>query len=126
MAFTSACLQRFRRALVLALAVTALVLLIGPAVAATDDHDFASAVPGASGKTWIDLLSQVFPDIAATPEGNAVASDIIDLRSIGTGDDSWVKCADKIELRDPDAQRVRLANRDFLVVTYGSKTNASA
>lgn len=107
---------RMLRKLALGLAVP-LALLATAQAAADANRDFAGEVPGLAGKTWIDLLSQVFPDIAATPDGDAVASDIIDLRSIGTGDDSWAKCADKIELRDHDAQRVHLAGRDFLVVT---------
>jgi hypothetical protein len=101
----------------LALALGVLFAPLAAAQAAGDEAGFAGEVPGLAGKTWIDLLSQIFPDIAATPDGNAVASDIIDLRSIGTGDESWIKCADKIELRDHDAQRVHLAGRDFLVVT---------
>lgn len=104
-----------------ALALAVLLAPLAPAHAAPTaraDSDFAAEVPGLAGKSWIDLLSQVFTDIAAS-DGGATASDIIDLRSIGTGDESWTKCADKIELRDHDAQRVHLAGRDFLVVTVG-------
>jgi hypothetical protein len=88
-----------------------------PAVAAVDDHDFAGAVPGLAGKTWVDVLSQLFPDITVTERGYATASEVIDLRSIGPGDESWVKCGDKIEFFDRDARPVRLAGRDYLIVT---------
>ena len=107
---------------VVALALAVLLAPLAAAKAATTtraDSDFASEVPGLAGKSWIDLLSQIFPDIAETPDGNTVASDMIDLRSIGTGDDSWAKCDDKTEFRDHDGQRVHVAGRDFLVVTVG-------
>jgi hypothetical protein len=97
-----------------------LLLLVGfaaEAVAAPHDQDFAGAVPGAGGKTWIDLLSQVFPDIAATDDGNAEATQLIDLRSIGAGDDSWVQCGDKIRFQDRDARAIHLDGRDYLIVT---------
>ena len=109
---------RVLRGLALALAVLLAPLAAAQATAG-DDRDFTAEVPGLASKTWIDLLSQIFPDIAETPDGNTVASDIIDLRSIGTGDDSWAKCGDKTEFRDHDAQRAHLAGRDFLVVTVG-------
>jgi hypothetical protein len=108
------------RALVLAtaLVVAAVALLAAlPAGAALRSHDFTSLVADTSGKTWIDLLSQVFPDIAPAERGYATAGKVIDLRSIGAGDDSWVRCGDKINFLDRDAQPVRLGGKDFLIVT---------
>lgn len=103
------------------LGVLALIFCLMPvalaAAAAKDDTDFAGAVPGLAGKTWVDVLSQIFPDIAATDRGYASATEVIDLRSIGPGDDSWVKCGDKIEFVDRDARPVRLSGRDFVIVT---------
>jgi len=102
-------------------AVFALTLAIGgaatPLLAAPQRGDFTGEVPGVSGKTWIDLLSQVFLDIAAADDGSANASDVNDLRSIGSGDDSWVKCGDHIHLLDRDARPIRLAGSDYTVVT---------
>jgi hypothetical protein len=102
-------------------ALAAVVLLLGtmvahPVGAALDDHGFTGTVPGVPGKTWLDLLSQIFPDIAEEPRGYASASEVIDLRSIGAGDDSWVKC-DKINFFDRDARPVRLSGRDYVIVT---------
>jgi hypothetical protein len=94
-----------------------LVLAALPAVAAPPHGDFTGGVPGAPGKTWIDLLSQIFPDIAASSDGEADAGEVNDVRSIGSGDDSWVKCGDKIHFRSHDARPVRLAGRDYAVVT---------
>jgi len=96
--------------LVMAVAIT-------PPAAAAGDHDFAGTVPGIAGKTWTDLLSQVFPDIAATADGYAEASEMIDLRSIGAGDESWISCGDKIAFRDRDARLIRLGSRDYFIVT---------
>ena len=99
------------------LGVLALVFGVMPAAAATDDHDFANAVPGLGGKNWVDVLSQIFPDIAVTERGYASATEVIDLRSIGPGDDSWVKCGDEIKFLDRDARRVRLSGQDYVIVT---------
>ncbi|HEV2186094.1 MAG TPA: hypothetical protein VGR70_02735 [Stellaceae bacterium] len=100
----------------LAVAFTALAIA-AQAMAAIDDHDFAGPVPGIPDKTWIDLLSQIFPDIAVDERGYATASKVIDLRSIGAGDESWIGCGDKIQFQDRDARPIRLSGRDYVVVT---------
>jgi hypothetical protein len=100
-----------------ALALLLGALVAGPAAAALDDHSFTGAVPGVPGKTWLDLLSQIFPDIAEAPRGYATASEVIDLRSIGAGDESWVKCDDTISFLDRDARPVRLSGQDYVIVT---------
>jgi hypothetical protein len=92
-------------------------LLVALPAAADEAGPFDVAVPGLPGKTWIDLLTQIFPDIAATPRGYAEASEVIDLRSIGAGDESWVRCGDKIGFYTRDGRPVRLAGRDYLIVT---------
>jgi hypothetical protein len=87
------------------------------AAAAKDDTGFAGAVPGLAGKTWVEILSQIFPDIVVTERGYASATEVIDLRSIGPGDDSWVKCGDEIKFLDRDARPVRLSGQDYVIVT---------
>src|SRR5215470_3983952 len=96
-----------------------LAVLAGAACsnAAPGDHDFTGQVPGVAGKTWIDLLSQIFPGIAVVPLGYATAGEVIDLRSIGAGDDSWIQCGDAIKLLDRDARPIRLGARDYTIVT---------
>jgi hypothetical protein len=109
-------IQGWSAALFLALALGTGVAAL-PASTAPKQSDFTSEVPGVPGKTWIDLLSQIFPDIAASSDGEAAASEVNDLRSIGTGDDSWVKCGDNIHFRDRDARPIRLSGHGYVVVT---------
>ena len=85
--------------------------------AAPGDHDFTGQVPGVAGKTWIDLLSQIFPSIAVAPSGYATAGEVIDLPSIGAGDDSWIQCGDVIKLLDRDARPIHLGGRDYTIAT---------
>ncbi|MBV9964340.1 MAG: hypothetical protein JO008_01465, partial [Alphaproteobacteria bacterium] len=99
------------------LLVLALLVSVAPAAAALDDHDFGGIAPGTAAKTWVDLLAQIFPDIAVDPRGYATASKVLDLRSIGAGDESWIQCSDAIKFQDRDARPVRLAGRDYLIVT---------
>jgi len=73
--------------------------------------------PGFARKTWIDLLSQIFPGIAVAPLGFVTAGEVIDLHSIGAGDDSWIKCGDAIKLLDRDARPIRVGGRDYTIVT---------
>ena len=85
--------------------------------AAPGDHDFTGQVPGIARKTWIDLLSQIFPGIAVAPLGFATAREVIDLRSVGAGDDSWIKCGDAINCATGMRDRSALAARDYTIVT---------
>jgi len=81
--------------------------------------DFAASVPEMPGKTWLDLLRQVFPDIteAETVSIGATASAIIPLRSIGAADEGWLQCDGGIKIRNLDTRRAQLAGRRYLVVT---------
>jgi hypothetical protein len=81
--------------------------------------DFAASVPEMPGKTWLDLLRQVFPDIAeaVTSSTGATASAIIPLRSIGAADEGWLQCDGGIKIRNLDARPVQLAGRRHLIVT---------
>jgi hypothetical protein len=116
---------RVRRAVIGLLA--ALVFLLagtgvafgGSSNAPAPVDDFSAAVPGLPGKTWLDLLRQLFPDIVETTTTRSAASaaTIAPLRSIGFADDSWVRCEDGIELRNLGARPVQLAGRRHLIVT---------
>ena len=81
--------------------------------------DFTAAVPDMPGKIWLDLLRQLFPDIAATSTFGtaATAAQMTPLRSIGSADDDWVQCGDHIEFRKLDARPVQLAGQRHLIVT---------
>ncbi|HVH79507.1 MAG TPA: hypothetical protein VM782_08975, partial [Stellaceae bacterium] len=93
--------MRFLR-LSIALALT--VALAGPLLAAPipgdDIADLSERVPGTSDKTALDLLRQLFGDIEASKESRTIgsATQMIDLHSIGTGDDSWIGCGDRIDI----------------------------
>jgi hypothetical protein len=80
--------------------------------------DFTEPVPAMSGKTWLDLLRQVFPDITpgdASSGGNATK--MVELRSIGSADESWMQCEERIQIRKLDARPVQLGGRRHLVIT---------
>ena len=81
--------------------------------------DFAASIPEIPGKTWLDLLRQLFPDVAEAEGGSsgATASEIISLRSIGAADESWLQCDGGIKIRNLDARPAQLAGRRFLIVT---------
>jgi hypothetical protein len=101
-----------------------LILSAVASLAASSDRpatidDFAASVPEMPGKTWLDLLRQVFPDIAEAETGNAgaIASAIIPLRSIGAADESWLQCDGGIKIRNLDARPAQLVGRRYLIVT---------
>src|SRR4029077_8785541 len=81
--------------------------------------DLAASIPEMPGKTWLDLLRQLFPDIteAQTVSIGATASAIIPLRSIGAADEGWLQCDGGIKIRNLDARPAQLAGRRYLVVT---------
>ena len=106
-----------------------LSVCILPRVAAADDAPaadepppagaLAKAVPDMPGKTWFDLLSQLFGDVDApdTATAAATASDMNGLRSIGIADDSWNFCGGTIELTGFAATMIRLGEARRWVVT---------
>jgi hypothetical protein len=82
--------------------------------------DLTDAVEGMTGKTWRDLLVQLFPDIAAPPASSnavATATEMNDLRSIGVADESWNRCPDTIDVGGFDAQQVRFGDQRRWIVT---------
>jgi len=96
--------------------------------APTPISDFTAAVPNMPGKTWLDLLRQLFPDVAVSSRFGlaAVATKVAPLRSIGSADDDWVQCGDHIEFRTLDARPVRLADRWYRIVTLAVPDDCSA
>lgn len=101
--------------------LVALILVATPAVAAQDSivQDFSEPVPGISGKTWLDLMGQVFVGLAVSkePDVAATASDILDKEhSIAGADDSWIDCGDQIKIAYLDPYHLRLGDQERLVV----------
>ena len=99
----------------------ALIVIVVPAFAARAQivEDFTEPVPGIPGKTWLDLMGQVFTDIEASKEPHvaATASDLVDkVHSIAGADDSWIGCGDQIKIASLEVYPLRLAGQDRLVV----------
>jgi hypothetical protein len=125
---------QLRRAAALLLAGLALIMLAaGTAFAASSAapapiSDFTAAVPDMPGKTWLDLLRQLFPDVVAASTSGiaATATKMTPLRSIGAADDDWVQCGDRIEFRTLDARPVRLADRSYRIVTVAVPDDCAA
>jgi hypothetical protein len=71
------------------------------------------------GKTWQDLLVQLFPDIGAPISGDAAATatQMNDVRSIGVGDEAWIKCAERIDLSGFAAEALLLGDKRRWIVT---------
>jgi hypothetical protein len=105
--------------LLAALAVWIAAALAGTPAKAELIKDFAASVRDIPGKTWLDLMSQVFSDIAAAPapDTGATATDTADaLHSIGGADDSWIGCRDRIEIAHLEFYPLRLLDQDRLIV----------
>ena len=85
--------------------------------------DLSAAVPGAQGKTWRDLLSQIFPDITQSPSppADVTATEMSDIRSIGDGDESRIDCDHKIDLASADARPIQLGDQHRWIVTLTTK-----
>ena len=105
-------------ALVLSLAVAAV-----PARADTVD-DFTTAVPGIPGKTWIDLLRQLFPEIAAGPKHEAIVHDQIALRPIEEDGAFTDECPDELKLRSLEFSQTRIAGKPRLIVGIATDGDA--
>src|SRR5262249_57839133 len=78
---------------------------------ATDD-------PCVPATTCSDPARQIAPDFADPADARtaATASESIDVRSIGSGDESWGNCSDPIEIKELDFQAVRLSGQTRLIV----------
>ena len=97
-------------AVVLTFSVAAL-----PAMAETVE-DFSASVPGVPGKNWVDLLRQVFPDIALGPKNEAIVRGDIDLRPIEKDGAFTDECPDELALRSLQVAGVRIAGKRRLIV----------
>jgi hypothetical protein len=125
---------QLRRAAALLLAGLALMMLAAGAAFAMSSaapapiSDFTAAVPDMPGKTWLDLLRQLFPDVVAASASGiaATATKMTPLRSIGSADDDWVRCGDRIEFRTLDVRPVRLADRSYRIVTVAIPDDCAA
>jgi hypothetical protein len=77
-----------------------------------DITDLSRPIAGTSDKTGVDLLRRLFPDIEESTDQRLLASatQMIELRSIGAGDDSWMGCGDHIDIEGLHAHPVQLGN----------------
>ena len=99
--------------------IAAAVLAAAPPAAAEIVRDFTQPVRDIPSKTWLDLLRQIFPDIAEATDRDAAATatDLTDaLHSLGGADDSWISCGDRIGVADLAFYPLRLAGQDRLIV----------
>jgi hypothetical protein len=115
--------------LALALAVaTALAPPLLAAPAPGDIADLTEPVSGASGKTALDLLRQLFADIEARTDSRRIgsATQMIDLRSIGAADDSWIGCRDRIDIEYAHAHPLQLAGQRLIVVVVALADECAA
>lgn len=99
----------------LAVVILALALAVPPAAADSVD-DFTAAVPGIPGKTWMDLLRQVFPDIALGPKNEAIVRGDIALRPIEKDGVFTDDCPDELKLGSLEVSQARIADKPRLIV----------
>jgi hypothetical protein len=101
--------------------LAALLLVAVSALAARAEliREFDKSVRDIPGKTWLDLMSQVFSDIVVSHEAGlaATATGLVgEVRSIGGADDSRISCRDPIKIADLAFYPLRLAGQDRLIV----------
>jgi len=102
------------------LAALALGLALAAAPAAASEVDnFTAAVPGLAGKSWLDLLRQLFPDIAPGAMSGAVLSGEIRLRPIEK-EAFGGECPDPLPLQQLEYQRATIAGKPRLIVGVGT------
>jgi hypothetical protein len=87
-----------------------------PPAAADSVDDFTAAVPGIPGKTWMDLLRQVFPDIALGPKNEAIVRGNIALRPIEKDGVFTDDCPDELKLSSLEVSQARIADKPRLIV----------
>jgi hypothetical protein len=110
-----------------------LILVVASVFAATSARaelirDFTAPVRDIPGKTWLDLLRQMFPDIAASAASGAVAdlTDMAAVHSIGSADDSWVSCRDHTDIANLEFYPLRLLDQDRLILTLSVADECAA
>ena len=106
-----------------AAAIVALVLAALPAAADTVD-DFTAAVPGIPGKSWVDLLRQLFPDITIGPKNEAVVHGDISLRSIEEDGAFTDECPEALKLRSFEFSQTRISGKSRLIVGIATDGDA--
>jgi hypothetical protein len=95
--------------------IVAFMLAAAPAMADTVD-DFTAAVPGIPGKSWMDLLKQLFPDLAVGPKNEAVVRGGIALRPIEEDGAFTDECLDELKLRSLEFAQVRISGKNRLII----------
>lgn len=101
------------------LVVVAMVAMPAVAARAQIVEDLREPVPGIPGKTWLDLMGQVFTGIAVSTEPNvaATATDLVDkVHSVAGADDSWINCGDQIKIASLEVYSLRLGGQERLIV----------
>lgn len=104
------------------IAVAVAIALASPLRAAPvpgeDIIDLTQPIAGTSDKTGLDLLRQLFPDLDPSSDPRLVASatQMIDLRSIGAGDDSWIGCGDRIDIEGLEAHPLHLGDQTRVIL----------
>ena len=100
------------------LLVVALVAMPAVAARAQIVEDLSTPVPGVPGKSWLDLMGQVFTGLEASNEPNvaAKATGLVDkVHSVAGADDSWVSCRDQIKIASLEVYPLRLGGEQRLV-----------
>jgi hypothetical protein len=123
--FDQDAVRRFRRVIRLVAVILALALAVPPAAADSVD-DFTAAVPGVPGKTWMDLLRQVFPDIALGPKNEAVVRGDIALRPIEQDGVFTDECPDELKLSALEFSEARIAEKRRLIVGIATEGDVCA
>jgi hypothetical protein len=101
-------------------------LLAAPAPG--DIADLTEPVAGTSGKTGRDLLRQLFADLEVRADSRRIgsATQMIDLRSIGAADDSWIGCGHHIDIEYAHAHPLQLAGQQRVVVVVALADECAA
>lgn len=120
--------MRLLRLLVALMFVIALTRPLVAAPAPGDIGDLSDTVPGIPGKTALDLLRQLFDDIAASTDSRTIgtATRMVKLRSIGAGDDSWIGCGDRIDTEYAHAHPLQLGNQQRVVMVVALADECAA
>jgi hypothetical protein len=101
---------------------------LAAAPAPDDIGDLSDSVPGISGKTALDLLRQLFADIEPSTDTRTIgtATQMIELRSIGAGDDSWIGCGDRIDIEYAHAHPLQFGDQRRVVLVVALADECAA
>ena len=88
-------------------------------------EDFTASVPGLAGKSWLDLLRLIFPQLEAAPERGALAHGEPDLRPLGS-DPFGGDCPDPLRLTAIEYRPVTIGGKSRLIVGVETEGDACA